>query len=208
MFQRTGLGRLYNSWSSDNGETWTRPRPTSLASSTTPAQIRTLPNGHLLVTWNQQSAEEIRKAFTRNRLSTAVSRNGGSVWEFFQNVESILEETRVEPGPIQRVGPEEYQWGPGTPAPERDPAYVTPADESYGVWTYPSVKVLSDRVIMSYRYFKYEEHPTRAQLMRSNPDERAGLIDSGFIEKEKVLPLSWFYGGKEPADNPALPRPS
>ncbi len=26
------------------------------------------------------------------------------------------------------------------------------------------------------------------------------------IQKLKVLPLTWFYGGKEPADNPFLPR--
>jgi hypothetical protein len=25
-------------------------------------------------------------------------------------------------------------------------------------------------------------------------------------QKQKVLPLSWFYGGKEPADSPFLKR--
>ena len=39
----------------------------------------------------------------------------------------------------------------------------------------------------------------------------AGVIPRGggpgdFNQKLKVLPLSWFYGGKEPSDNPFLPR--
>ena len=43
MVMRTGLGRLFQSWSEDNGETWSRPAPTSLAATTTPAQIRSIP---------------------------------------------------------------------------------------------------------------------------------------------------------------------
>ena len=89
MMMRTGLGRLYQAWSYDNGETWTRPQPTSLASSTAPAQIRSIPStGHLLVVWNQENEEEVKQGFNRTRLSSAISRNDGSVWEFFQNIES------------------------------------------------------------------------------------------------------------------------
>ena len=197
MFLRTGLGRLFQAWSYDDGETWTRPEPTSLATSTAPGQIRTLPNGHLLAVWNQQSPEEIRRGYHRSRISTAISRNGGSVWEFFQNVTSLHEETRVEPGPIEPVRPEEYHYEPDIPAPEREAEYVTPTDD-YGVWTYPSVLVLKDRVIISHRYYLYDEHETRAQLIKTNPNEDF----HGFIEKVKVLPMSWLYGGKEPADHP------
>ena len=196
MLLRTGLGRLFQSWSHDDGENWTRPQPTSLAASTTPAQVRTLPNGHLLAVWNQQSEEEIRSSFTRTRLSAAISRNGGGIWEFFQNVESIHEETRVEPGPIGRVGPEEYSFAPGTAAPQREARYVTPT-ESLGQWDYPAVYVMNDRVIVSHSYRRYDQHATRAELVVN-----AG---AGYTSKMKVLPLSWFYGGKEPADNPFLP---
>ena len=49
MVMRTGLGRLFQAWSNDNGETWTRPQPTALASTEAPAQIRRLPTGHLLM---------------------------------------------------------------------------------------------------------------------------------------------------------------
>ena len=30
--------------------------------------------------------------------------------------------------------------------------------------------------------------------------------EGGINQKLKVLPLTWFYGGKELADNPFLPR--
>ena len=193
MLLRTGIGRLYQSWSYDDGYTWGRSQPTSLAASTAPAQIRTLPNGHLLAVWNQMSEEEVKEGYLRTRLSTAISRNGGSVWEFFQNLESLHEETRVEPGPVRRGGPAEYSFGPGKPAPERESQHVTPATE-HATWTYPAVLVMKDQVLISYGTHLYEEHPTRAELVSSS------------FHRLKVLPMSWFYGGKEPADNPALPR--
>lgn len=200
IFLRTGLGRLFQAWSHDDGVTWTRPKPTSLAASTAPAQIRTLQNGHLLAVWNQHGEEDIKRGYTRTRLSSAVSRNGGSVWEFFQNVTSIHEQTRVEPGPIRRIGPAEYTVGSGYPAPELESSYVEPADKDFGSWTYPSVLVLDDRVIISHRYFDYSMDPKNARLLKSNPKDDS----AGFIQVQKVLPLSWFYGGNQPYDNPML----
>ena len=195
MFMRTGLGRLFQSWSHDSGETWTRPAATSLASSTAPPQIKTFSNGHLLCVWNQQSEEEVRQGYLRTRLSSAVSRNGGSLWEFFQNVESIHEETRVVPGPVRLARPAEYHFGPEVPAPELDDENVTAA-HTLGTWTYPSATVFDDRVFLAYRYTRYREHPEYAQLVGSSENQGA----YGFILKLKVFPLSWFYGGKKPAD--------
>ena len=174
-------------------------QPTSLASSTAPAQIRTLPNGHLLAVWNQESEDEIKRGYNRTRISAAISRNGGSVWEFFQNVESMHEETRVEPGPIRPVRPAEYNFDPGLPAPEREREHILPFD-FHGRWSYPSVFVMEDRVLITHTYSVYEEHPTRAELILSSQKE------DGFNQKLKVLPLTWFYGGKEPSDNPVLAR--
>jgi len=199
MFMRTALGRVFQAWSQDNGETWTRPQPTSLASSNSPAQIRALPTGHLLAVWNQESEDEIKRGYTRTRLSSAVSRNGGSVWEFFQNVESLHEATRVEPGPIRPTRPAEFHFEPGRPAPEREREHILPA-QCHGRWSYPSVFVMKDRVLVAHTYSFYEEHPDRAQLVLSR--EKPG----SFNQKLKVLPLTWFYGGKQPADNPLLPR--
>ena len=55
-------------------------------------------------------------------------------------------------------------------------------------------------MLITYPYRTYEEHETRAEMTQ------VGFSESGRTEKLKVLPLSWFYGGKEPADNPFLPR--
>ena len=197
MVMRNAMGRLFQAWSTDNGETWTRPQPTALASSNAPAQVRKLPTGHLLMVWNQEGEEEIKRGLVRLRVSAAISRNGGSIWEFFQNVESFLPGTRVEPGPVQPVRPNQISFAPGQPAPEREEKYIMPVGE-LGRCAYPSVLVMKDRVLIAHTYSRWEEEPGQAQLGLSS--RKPG----GFNQKLKVLPLKWFYGGKEPAANPYL----
>jgi hypothetical protein len=199
MLMRNGLGRLFQAWSNDDGQTWTRPQPTSLAATTTPAQIRSLPTGHLLCVWNQENHEEVQRGFNRTRVSSAISRNGGSVWEFFQNVQSLHETTRVEPGPIEPVHPAEYYFEPGQPAPQRRAEHVLGAP-AHGRWSYPSVFVTKDRVLVTHTYSVYEDHPDRAEIIRHKTDSNGHMVN----QKLKVLPLKWFYGGKEPAGNPFL----
>lgn len=200
MMMRSGLGRLFQAWSYDNGETWTRPQPTSLAATTTPAQIRSIPStGHLLIVWNQDGEEDVKRGYNRQRLSSAVSRNGGSVWEFFQNVESMHEGTRVEPGPIRPIRPVESHLPPGVPAPERDPEYVRQSTY-WARFAYPSMFVMKDRVLIAHTHSFAKEHPTLAEA-KLNRD-----LPGGFNQKLKVLPISWFYGGKPPADSPVLAR--
>ena len=204
LMARNGMGRLFQAWSNDNGETWTRLQPTSLAACTTPAQIRTLPNGHLLCVWNQTSEQETKSGLNRTRISSAISRDGGRVWEFFQNVQSLHETTRVEPGPIHPVRPEEISFPAGRAATERDPQYIGNREE-HARFSYPSVFVMKDRVFITHTYKgMLMEHPTLAQLI----EHRTGDIhpETGEIMGQylKILPLKWFYGGKEPADNPFL----
>ena len=194
---RNGLGRLLQAWSNDNGQTWTRPQPTCLAADTTPAQIRTLPNGHLLCVWNQHGEVEIKQGYNRTRFSSAVSRNGGSVWEFFQNVQSLFESTRVEPGPIAPVRPAELYPEAGQSALPREMEHVASRDQ-HARWGYPSVLVMADRVLIAHTYTVFQEHPTLADMVQSSKGE--GAVN----QKLKVLPLKWFYGGKEPTDNSHL----
>ena len=198
MFMRNGLGRIFQAWSNDNGDTWTVPQPTVLASGTTPSQLRTLPNGHLLCVWNQESGDEVKRGYNRTRLSSALSRDGGRVWEFFQNIESIHETTRVEPGPIEPTRPAEVYFPAGQPAAVRDPQYI----EQFEIHTrhsYPSVWVGSDRVIVAHSYHGlFKPHPTEAKLV----SDGTGVPGCG--QQRKILPLKWFYGGKQPADNPFL----
>ena len=184
MFMRTGLGRLYQAWSYDDGDTWTYPQPSQLAADRSPAQLRTIPEtNHLLCVWNQHSEDEIRRGLVRVRLTSAISRTGGAVWEFFQNVESILEETWTPPGPIRFIRPESEYNVDGMPSPVADPRYITPLPEGYGRWSYPSVLVYHDRVLIAHTYSKY--------------DEKARNIGGSRL---KVLPLKWFYGNADPTD--------
>ena len=183
MMVRNRLGRLFSARSEDDGTTWTRLQPTPLASSTAPAQIRRVPaNGHLLVVWNQENDEEIRRGMIRTRISSAISRNGGDMWEFHQNIESILDGAFVEPGPICPTMPEGMYDDHGRPALVRDRKYIAPLPSNMGRWSYPSVLVLDDRVLVAHTYSVYE-----------NADKYAR--GSARI---KVFPLSWFYGGADP----------
>jgi len=184
MIMRTRLGRLFQCWSEDTGERWSRPQPTQLAGTHAPGQVRKLPNGHLLVVWTQQSEREIRQGFIRTRLSSAISRNGGGIWEHFQNVESLHEETHVEPGPIAIVRPEGCYPILQTAAVECDPEFAVALPEGYGRWSYPSVFVGKDRVLISHTY--------------SFHDSKTGEITNAGGSKLKVLPLSWFYGDDDP----------
>ncbi len=170
MFLRSKLGRIFQSWSTDNGETWTYPEPTHLAASNSPNILTRLPaTGHVLAVWNQQGEQEIQEGYVRTRLSAAVSRNGGGVWEFFQNVESIHEQTHVEPGPIRITRPSaRYAIHPGLPALENDASRVVPLDLKYDRWTNHVVLALDDRVLIFY----------------------GGRC--------KILPLGWFYNGRDP----------
>ena len=189
MIMRTRVGRLFQSWSEDDGTSWSRPEATQLAGTNAPGQIRKLPGtGHLLVVWTQQSEREIRQGFIRTRLSSAVSRNGGGVWEKFQNVESLHEETHVEPGPIEWVRPEAASSILPGAALEADPEYAIELPEGYGRWSYPSVLVLEDRVLITHSY--------------SIHDSITGEAPNG--AKLKVLPITWFYGGQDPTEESTL----
>ena len=185
MVVRTRLGRLFQAFSEDDGTTWTRLQPTALAAPTAPAQIRHIAaNGHLLIVWTQENDQQIRKGLSRLRLSSAVSRNGGGVWEFFQNVESIWEETHVEPGPIRPTLPECIFNDPGTAAYERAQDCLASFPEGMGRWSYPSVLVARDRVLIAHTYSIYDHQGRR--------------LCPGGNSRLKVLPLSWFYGGDDP----------
>ena len=88
MMFRTTLGRLYQSFSDDEGLTWSLPQPTALASSYSPCRLRAIPTtGNLLCVWNQVSGDEIRHGFRRSRLSLAISTDDGVSWGRFKTLE-------------------------------------------------------------------------------------------------------------------------
>jgi hypothetical protein len=75
------------------------------------------------------------------------------------------------------------------PAYENDGKYIPPLPEGWGYWGYPSVLVLKDRVLISYP--------------RSWLDKNAVSHSESTL---KVLPIKWFYGGREPFENPELEK--
>ncbi len=205
MVMRTGLGRLFQAWSDNDGLTWTRPQPSPFAASTTPGAICSLPStGHLLLIWNQEGEEEVKQGLSRVCISSAISRNGGSVWEFYQNVESTQERTFVEPPPVRPLRPETVSHQPGVAAPERDGKYIVPGD-FFGRWSYPTVTAFDEVVFVTHTYSTFEPHPTKAEMVQRG-GTRSQLQPGDFNGKLKVLPISWFYGGLEPADSPFMPR--
>lgn len=100
MDLRSEHGRRYQSFSDDLGLTWKRPEPVlQIASTATPACLRRMPTGEILMVWNQGSRGEILKGLHRHRLSCAISRDEGRTWESLRNLESLDDETVIPPLP-------------------------------------------------------------------------------------------------------------
>ena len=71
--------------------------------------------------------------------------------------------------------------------------------------SYPSCYVMTDRVIVTYTMTgEYEQHPVLAQLQNTGTGEKHPETGEFVGQYLKILPLNWFYGGKEPANNPFL----
>ena len=190
MIMRTRLGRYYQAWSYDDGTSWTRPQPTQLSGTQAPAQVRRFQKtGHLLCVFTQASEEEIKQGFIRTRLSSCISRTGGKLWEHFQNIESIHPESFVEPGPIRIVRPEGAYAIAEKGAQQNDHRFTVLLPVGYGRWSYPSVLMLEDRVLVSYTYTWHDE---------------TGEQQNTGGNRIKVLPFSWFYGGKVPEESTVL----
>ena len=97
-FGRTRLGQQYKSVSEDGGVTWGPAVPSGLASSYSPASLKTIPTtGDLLCVWNQASGQEISDGLARMRMSCAVSKDDGETWTHFKNLESLDDAGYVEP---------------------------------------------------------------------------------------------------------------
>ena len=80
-WSRTDQGSQYGFASTDGGKTWTAPAPTSLASPTSPASIKTLPGGTgLLAVYNDHSGRFPFPKGKRTPLVVAISKDQGKTW--------------------------------------------------------------------------------------------------------------------------------
>jgi len=95
MVIRTQLGRLYESFSED-GIVWSRPRPTSLLSSDSPVGLVRLPDGRIVLLWNNC----LRYPYAlggRHVLHAAISEDEGRSYRGFREV--VRDPRRNEPPP-------------------------------------------------------------------------------------------------------------
>jgi len=89
---RTNTGTQYGCYSTDDGLTFSPPRPTSLVSPVSPAGIKRIPGtDDLLAVYNDHSGKFPFAPGRRNPLVVAVSRDGGVTWPVRKAVESDLD---------------------------------------------------------------------------------------------------------------------
>jgi sialidase-1 len=88
MNMRTNAGSQYICYSKNGGETWSRPRPSKLASPLSPASIKRISwTGELLCVWNDHSGDHPYPAGRRTPLCLAVSKDDGKTWSTSRMIE-------------------------------------------------------------------------------------------------------------------------
>ncbi len=80
LLARTGAGSHHSAYSSDGGETWTAPQPTTLTAACSPFTLHHLPDGRLIVFYNHATPVADGAFFPRNPLVYATSADAGATW--------------------------------------------------------------------------------------------------------------------------------
>lgn len=90
MIMRCDLGYVYQSFSSDGGETWSGPEPTALEAPVSPCAVKRLPTtGDLLMIWNNRAGHPESEPFSRRTpLTAALSNDEARTWHHIKNIES------------------------------------------------------------------------------------------------------------------------
>ncbi len=78
MYARTNHGQQWFYYSSDGGATWTKGEPSTLRGPCSPATIKRLKNGDLIMAWNDSSVGGV--AGLRSPLALAISKDDGKTW--------------------------------------------------------------------------------------------------------------------------------
>ena len=87
-FLRTTLGRIYKSYSEDQGVTWSEPVTTDLKAPDSPPLLSRIPStGDLLLLWNHV---ESHSNWPRIPLASAISRDEGESWTHIQNIDDRM----------------------------------------------------------------------------------------------------------------------
>ena len=96
MLIRSQMGRFYESYSNDDGKTFSHPQPTSLISSDSPAGLVRLPDGRMLMILNRN----LRFPYAyggRHVLQAAISNDEGRTWHGYREI--VRDPLRQDPPP-------------------------------------------------------------------------------------------------------------
>ena len=102
MVMRTQTGFLYESFSTDWGETWSQTRPARFVSSSSPAVLWRMPDDRILILWNNCESAPRHEGqgvyCNRDALHAAVSDDEGVTWQGFREVYRDPLENETPPG--------------------------------------------------------------------------------------------------------------
>ena len=87
LWVRNSLGKIYKAYSSDRGQSWSRPEPMDVQSPLSPQSIKRHPKtGDLILIWNNSPDK-------RYPLTAAVSRDEGRSWTHIQDLDTTPDHT-------------------------------------------------------------------------------------------------------------------
>lgn len=86
MLIRTSLNWIYQSYSSDDGITWSAPAPTMLQSPWTAHAIKTTSEGYIVAVFTRSPNIGIQPGYPRNNLTIGVSLDNGLSWDQFTTI--------------------------------------------------------------------------------------------------------------------------
>lgn len=89
MIIRTRLDRVYQSISTDHGDTWSNAEPMALTAPAAPSTIAKIPNrGDLLMIWNNNPLGNRAGWQGRTPLTAALSDDDGATWKSIRDIET------------------------------------------------------------------------------------------------------------------------
>ena len=88
MVLRSNLGKVYQAFSKDQGNTWSKAEPTRLDAPAAEHLLARIPTtGDLLLVWNH-TKPTINNSLPRTPLTSAISRDEGRSWTHFRDIET------------------------------------------------------------------------------------------------------------------------
>ena len=161
MHMRSNVGAIFQSFSEDGGHEWGQAEPSGLASGDVPNWLgRIKSTGDILTIWNQVSPDEIKRGYSRGRLSIAISTDDAGTWEHHQTVALSpgLESVEyIAPPPVQHV---------------RANTDLGVLPDDWARIDYPRLAFVQERVVLIYNYTTYERGVLKSREMISVVQEK------------------------------------